>query len=235
MIMHITRERMLEEIEKIGAKKAAVCEAMGVNRGYLTDKKLSDSPIPDEKLASAAVMLRVPLAYLKGETNYSIPFIVDEYSAAKSIEKERPAVSDKTLPKNCFPYNPTAVRPILGSIPAGYPTLAVQEIIGYASVDVPNPEDCFWLLVKGDSMINAGIQPGDLVLIRTQPTADDGQIVACRVNGDEATLKRFRRQGDSVMLLPENPAYAPRVVPQSDFDSGYAAIIGVAIQALRTL
>jgi len=73
------------------------------------------------------------------------------------------------------------------------------------------------------------------VLIRTQPTADDGQIVACRVNGDEATLKRFRRQGDSVMLLPENPAYAPRVVPQSDFDSGYAAIIGVAIQALRTL
>jgi len=217
--MHITRQRVLDEIEKSGVKKSAVCDAMGVNRSYLADKLRADSPIPDKKLALAAAMLKVPLSYLKGETD----------------EKERPAVSDKALPKNCFPYNPTAVRPILGSIPAGYPSLAVQEIIGYAPVDVPDSEDCFWLLVKGDSMINAGIQPGDLVLIRTQPTADDGQIVACRVNGDEATLKRFHRQGDNVVLTPENPAYPLRIVPQSDFDSGYAAVIGVAIEIKRKL
>lgn len=217
--MHITRKRVLDEIENNGAKRASICEAMGVNRAYLSDKKSLDSPIPDEKLAKAAAMLKVSLAYLKGETD----------------EKERPAVSDKTLPKNCFPYNPTAVRPILGSIPAGYPALAVQEIIGYASVDVSDPENCFWLLVKGDSMINAGIQPGDLVLIRAQPCAENGQIVACRVNGDEATLKRFRNQGDSIILLPENPNYEPRVVSKHDFDIGDASIIGVAIQVRRNL
>ena len=79
------------------------------------------------------------------------------------------------------------------------------------------------------------IHTGDLVLIRKQDCAEDGQIVAARVNGDEATLKRYKRQGDTVLLLPENPAYDPRVVPFQDFESGYAQIIGVALEVRHTL
>ena len=84
-------------------------------------------------------------------------------------------------------------------------------------------------------MVGAGIQTGDLVLIRLQPTADNGQIVACKINGDEATLKRFRQQGDTVILMPENPKYDPLVVPASDFATGHAKIIGVAIEIKRKL
>ena len=84
-------------------------------------------------------------------------------------------------------------------------------------------------------MIGAGIQSGDKVLIRQQSTAENGQIVACRLNGDEATLKRFRRQGDSVILLPENPNYEPRIIPMKDFENGDAGIIGVAIQIKRDI
>lgn len=136
---------------------------------------------------------------------------------------------------NVLEYRPTGTVPILGRIPAGLPLEAVEEVEGYEPVTVSDPENCFYLRVEGDSMAGAGIQTGDLVLIRLQPTADNGQIVACKVNGDEATLKRFRQQGDTVILMPENPKYDPLVVPASDFATGRAKIIGVAIEIKRKL
>lgn len=140
------------------------------------------------------------------------------------------------LPSNAIPFAPPSkYAPILGTIPAGYPCLANEEIEGYAPVDYPDAENYFWLRVCGDSMINAGIQTGDLVLIRMQSCADNGQIVACRVNGDESTLKRFSRQGDTIMLVPENAKYSPQLVPASDFENGLACIIGVAVEIKRSL
>lgn len=79
------------------------------------------------------------------------------------------------------------------------------------------------------------ISTGDLVLIRRQNVADNGQIVAARVNGDEATLKRYKRQGDTILLLPENPKYNPYVVSTKEFETGYAQIIGVAIELRRDI
>lgn len=125
--------------------------------------------------------------------------------------------------------------PILGVIKAGIPTIAQQEILGYAAADVPNGEGYFYLVVSGDSMKNAGIQTGDRVLIHQQPTAEDGQIVACLVDQENATLKRFHRQGDWVILQPENTGYAPRIVPMKDFETGNARIIGVAVRLMRDL
>ena len=92
-----------------------------------------------------------------------------------------------------------------------------------------------FLRVKGDSMINAGIHAGDLVLIRKQSFAENGQIIAARVNSNEATLKRYKQSGDAVVLLPENPAYDLQIVPARDFISGDAQIIGVALQVTHTL
>lgn len=137
--------------------------------------------------------------------------------------------------RNLLEYHPTGSVPVLGRIPAGPPLEAVEEVEGYEPVTVSDPENCFYLRVEGDSMTGAGIQTGDLVLIRLQPTADNGQIVACKINGDEATLKRFRQQGDTVILMPENPKYDPLVVPASDFATGHAKIIGVAIEIKRKL
>ena len=125
--------------------------------------------------------------------------------------------------------------PILGVIKAGIPTLAQQEVKGYASADVSRPEEYFYLEVSGDSMKNAGIQTGDLVLIHQQPQAENGQIVVCLVRQEDATLKRFRRQGDWVILQPENPAYEPRIVPMGDFETGEARIVGVATKLVRAL
>ena len=84
-------------------------------------------------------------------------------------------------------------------------------------------------------MINAEIHAGDLVLIRKQSFAENGQIIAARVNSNEATLKRYKQSGDAVVLLPENPAYDLQIVPARDFISGDAQIIGVALQVTHTL
>ena len=125
--------------------------------------------------------------------------------------------------------------PILGTIRAGLPMAAEQRREGWAHADVPDPEGYFYLRVTGDSMVNAGIRDGDLVLLRRQDTAENGQIVACLVDGEDATLKRFRRQRDMVLLQPENPVYEPKLVPLSDFETGAARIVGVAVRLVREL
>ena len=115
------------------------------------------------------------------------------------------------------------------------PTPAEMQGIPHYMLDVAEPEEHFFLRVTGDSMINAGIRDGDLVLLRRQDTAENGQIVACLVDGEDATLKRFRRQRDMVLLQPENPAYEPKLIPLSDFETGAARIVGVAVRLVREL
>lgn len=84
-------------------------------------------------------------------------------------------------------------------------------------------------------MTGACILDGDEVLVHRQNWAANGQVVACRLNGDEATLKRFKQTGDTVLLLPENPRYEPRVLRVSDFDSGEASILGVVVEVRHHL
>ena len=84
---------------------------------------------------------------------------------------------------------------------------------------------CFALRVRGDSMINAGILSGDKVVVRPQPTANDGQIVVARI-GEEATVKRLRRRGGEIWLMPENDDYSP-------IDGSEAEIIGIVKAVIR--
>ena len=131
----------------------------------------------------------------------------------------------KNTPSNILEI--TGLIPVIGDIAAGAPTLARENIIDYMPTILPNPDEYFALRVRGDSMIGAGIPDGACAVIHKQSCAEDGQIVACLINGDEATLKRFRSQGDSVILMPENSAYSPILVGKNDFESGKAQILGV--------
>ena len=103
--------------------------------------------------------------------------------------------------------------PMMGRIAAGVPIEAISE----ASRDVSVPQamvgagDHYALEVKGDSMIDAGINDGDVVVIRETGVADNGDIVVALVEGHEATLKRFRRNGSAIALEAANPAYETRV------------------------
>ena len=121
----------------------------------------------------------------------------------------------------------TATRPgqipVVGVVTAGLPILAVENHEGTMAWD--GDPSCFALRVRGDSMINAGILDGDKVVVRPQPTANDGQIVVARI-GDEATVKRLSHQNGGVWLLPENPDYEP-------IDGSEAELIGLVKAVVR--
>ncbi len=112
--------------------------------------------------------------------------------------------------------------PIVGLVTAGMPILAVENQEGSVHWDEPG---CFALRVRGDSMINAAILSGDLVVVRPQQSADDGQIVVARI-GDEATVKRLRRRNGQVWLMPENENYQP-------IDGTEAELIGIVRAVIR--
>lgn len=208
--------------------------------------------IPSDKIEAIAKALDISPALLMNWTTVWEKDNYDDFYRAKTDDERREILQlfgipsdlrsyaeqllsqSPSIPSNAIPYSPAnQVAPILGRIPAGYPLFSSSEIEGYAPIDYADTENYFWLRVSGDSMVNADILNGDLVLIRRQPCADDGQIVAARVNGDEATLKRFRRVGDTVMLMPENPSYSPIPVPVSAFETGDASIIGVVVELKR--
>ena len=113
--------------------------------------------------------------------------------------------------------------PVVGVVTAGMPILALENQEGTISWD--GDPACFALRVRGDSMINAAILSGDLVVVRPQQSADDGQIVVARI-GDEATVKRLRRRDGQVLLMPENDNYAP-------IDGSEAELIGVVRAVVR--
>ncbi len=122
--------------------------------------------------------------------------------------------------------------PLLGRIAAGQPIEAITD--GATRVSVPEQMlagrgNHYALEVKGDSMIEAGINDGDIVVIRETGSAENGDIVVAQVGGYEATLKRFREQGDMIALEPANAAYETRVLPR-----GQVKVQGKLVGLIRT-
>jgi repressor LexA len=121
--------------------------------------------------------------------------------------------------------------PILGRVAAGRLTTAVEDIQGTVNVASRTPADrLFALRVKGDSMKDAGILAGDVVIVRRQPDAVTGDIVVALV-GDEATVKTLHADGPRIELRPANPAYDPIVPDPADADS--FAILGKVVEVRR--
>lgn len=137
-------------------------------------------------------------------------------------------------PSNLTPIAPQTVPiPVLGTIACGEPILAEENVTEYV---YESPEqlpsgNLFYLKAKGASM-EPTIPDGSYVLVREQPEVENGEIAAVLVNGDtEATLKRIKRQGDIVILMPDNPNYSPFIItPENP-----ARIIGQAIQFTQKL
>ncbi len=121
--------------------------------------------------------------------------------------------------------------PLIGSVAAGSPILAVENVQRRYTVDPSlfKPRADFLLRVRGLSMINAGILDGDLLAVHRSSEARNGQIVVARLD-DEVTVKRFRQQGGTVELIAENPDFEPIVV---DSEAQTLAIEGIAVGVIR--
>jgi repressor LexA len=158
---------------------------------------------------------------------------VDDFAKAFNVESEYILGIDFKAPTNMiFPERIVNI-PIIGTIAAGLPITAEQNISEYIPViesTLPTGQ-IIGLNIRGDSM-SPGIPDHSQVMIRLQPDVEDGEIAAVLVNGDtEATLKRIKRQGDILMLIPDNTKYQPIIITK---DSP-AKIIGKAVQVVYNL
>ncbi|MCL3883448.1 transcriptional repressor LexA [Marivita sp. GX14005] len=121
---------------------------------------------------------------------------------------------------------------LMGRIAAGVPIESINDVppaVAVPGAMLSGSGRHYALEVKGDSMIDAGINDGDVVVIRETSTAENGDIVVAQVEGYEATLKRFKRNGDSIVLEAANPAYEPRILP-----SGSVKVQGRLVGLIRT-
>ena len=175
-----------------------VAKSTGISSTTFTDWKNGRSAPKADKLKRIADHFGVTLEYMLG---------VSESAAAALPEKK---------------------IPIIGEIRAGSPIITEETLLGYDTAAVRDAEDYFYLQVRGDSMKNIGMVDGSLVLFHKQQYAEDGEIVACLVGGDSATVKRFRRVQKNIYLLPENEEYEPIRLTTDDFEMGEARILGVA-------
>jgi len=106
--------------------------------------------------------------------------------------------------------------PVVGAVRAGDPIIADErvETVLPLPAELIGSQNCFILTVRGDSMINAGIMEGDLLIVAQQDTARNGEIVVALVGHDDATVKRFYREADHIRLQPENDAYQPIIAKE---------------------
>ena len=151
-------------------------------------------------------------------------FLRRDHNRPRAMEVVSPAHDEESY--NAARPTPTYV-PVVGRIAAGGPVLAeevVEEVFPLPR-ELVGEGTLFLLRVTGDSMVDAAITDGDWVVVRQQPTADNGDIVAAMIDG-EATVKTYKRREGKIWLLPHNPEYAP--IPGDD-----ATILGRVVCVLR--
>lgn len=185
-----------------------VTKATGISHSTFTDWKNGRSTPKADKLARIAAFFSVSLDELLGT-----------------------AEGRRSSEQSWRSFRASKMVPVIGVIRAGAPIVTDETLLGREFADVNDVEDYFYLQVCGDSMKNCGIVEGTFVLFHKQQYAENGDIVACLVDDDSATVKRFHREHRRILLIPENDDYPPIELSPEDFEIGRARILGVAVEA----
>lgn len=191
-----------------GVSVYQVAKATGIASSTFSDWKNGRSIPKTDKLARIADYFSVTLDEMMGTAN-----------ARRQAELSYSAMRAQKM------------VPVIGVIRAGTPIVTDETLLGREFADVEDIDEYFYLEVCGDSMKNCGIVEGTYVLFHKQQYAKNGDIVACLVDGDSATVKRFSKENRRIILSPENEDYSPIILSPEDFEIGRARILGVAVEA----
>lgn len=211
-------ERLKYAMNLNGLTQSDLCNKTKIPKSAMSQYLSGAFKPKDKRTFLIAKALNVSEAWLMG---YDVPM--------RDEEKINMGIYNSSKISNINPLPKTNKKPRLGTIACGEPILAQENIEDYDEV----PEDIrcdFTLICSGDSMINARINNGDIVYIREQPQVENGEIAACLVDGEfetRATLKRFYKYDDKIILQAENPAYPPFVYVNEEMNK--VRIIGKAV------
>lgn len=204
--MSVFSDRMREAMNYKNINQTELCRITGIPKSAVSQYLSGNFKPKQDRIFLIANALDVSEAWLLG---IDVPKDKNNFQSFLGV----------------LPIPKTSKKPRIGTIACGEPILAHENIETYD--DVPDDIKCdFTLLCKGDSMINARINDGDVVYIRQQSSVDNGEIAAVLIN-DEATLKRVYLYEEKLILQPENPKYPPLVYLKEEMNN--VRIIGKAV------
>lgn len=213
-------ERFKEALEKSGKTQSDVCRLTGIGKSAIS-QYLKGSFVPkQQRVYAIAKALKVSESWLMG---------YDVLAEPKKEPKNQP--TPELIPVD---YKPVHRIPVLGRISAGLPLYAEEHIEDYIYTDLNGGNEYFGLRVQGDSMTAARICDGDVVVVRRQEQVEDGEIAVVLVGDNDATVKRFHRDGRKIMLSPQsyNPVHQVQVY---DLKETNIRIIGKVVQVTYSL
>ena len=199
-------ERIRDRRTELGMSQEELALKIGYkSRSSVNKIEKNERELTQSKIKAVADALKTTPAYIMGWNEAKL--------SAGAIQK----------------YKPNKSMPVLGRIPAGLPLYAEENIEGYVANDFEDGHEYYALRVFGDSMTAAGIDDGDLVIVRRQDTVEDGQIAVVIINGYDATVKFFKQDGRLVILSPKsyNPEHNPQVY---DIEKDAVRVLGRVVQ-----
>lgn len=218
---------LMDRIEELCAEKGIKRRQMereaGLGAGATT--KWKQGMIPSQQsLKKVADFFGVSVAYLQGESEFRT-----EQDAI--IQGWNQTIDFELASEESRRYEKGYMIPVVGNVVAGIPIEAVEDVLDWEeiSVKLARTGTFFGLKIKGDSM-SPRIQEGDVVIVRSQPDADSGQIVIAKVNGDDACCKKLMKTESGITLLSLNPAYDPMYFTNDEIQSRPVTIVGVVVE-----
>lgn len=195
---------------------------LGFANGYIS--RLKKGTFPSDRLEKIANYLDIPLSELMNPPATENSIIRGALHRRMSI-RSSPNLADAVFGKE--PLRITRRIPVLGRVAAGLPIEAQEEILDWEEItgDMALDGEYFALQIKGDSM-EPRMRNGDVVIVRQQEDADDGDTVIALVNGNDAVCKRLKKYQDGIALVSTNPAYEPMYFSGSEIDETPVKIIG---------
>ena len=209
------QERITSALAEKSITQAELARKTGIWASAISDYIKGKYEAKQDKLSMLARALNVSETWLMG---YDVP-------------KERPTVDlDAIINRHpdLHPFRKIRSVPILGTIACGTPIWAEENFEGYVGIDPAHMDGEFALICKGDSMIDANIQSGDIVLLKKVPDVEDGKIAAVLID-NEATLKKVYKRDDSLVLQPCNRNYGPIVYSAREAENSGIQIIGECV------
>lgn len=198
-------------------------------------------------LAEAILRSKMPITRIaekSGVSRQHIYKVMNGENNISSINLEKICEAINILPSSLYEGNidkktTKGVKiPVLGTIPAGIPFEAIEDIIDYEEIseEMAKTGEYFALKVKGDSMLPT-IKNGDIVIVKKQDTADSGKICVVMINGFDATLKEIKKDPQGLWILPHNPNadFQPSFFSNKEVEEKPVRIIGVAVEIRRSL
>lgn len=169
----------------------------------------------DQLAEKSGISRRTIARIFAGKPDMPSPTLNTIESIERALGLNRPQIKKAPLLEDEVELNDLYPIPLLGSVIAGVPIEAQEDLEGYIYISFRPKEEYFALRVHGDSMINAGIQDGSILVVHKQETAENGDVVVAMLNSEQ-TVKRLKILGETTFLWPENPAYEPIPVTTKD-------------------